>query len=59
MPLLELVPFSSSLLALAVLLMGASLLMRDGLYALLGGGIIGLAAMVPVLVYGRVLGLGA
>jgi hypothetical protein len=52
MPFLELVPFSSSLLAAAVVLMGTGMLARDGLFTLAAGGFIGIAAMVPLLVYG-------
>lgn len=55
MPLLELVPFSSSLLGLAILLFSTGLLTRDGLFAILGAGIMGCAAMVPVAVYGGLL----
>ena len=36
MPFLELVPFTSSILGLAVFLMGFGMLVRDGLFALLG-----------------------
>jgi hypothetical protein len=36
MPFLEVVPFSSSILGFAVLLMATGLLARDGLFALLG-----------------------
>ena len=54
MPFLELVPFSSSLLGAAVVLIGAGMLARDGLFALLAAGFIGIAAMVPLLVYGGI-----
>jgi hypothetical protein len=56
MPFLELVPFSSSLLALAVLLLATGLLTGDGLFALAGLAIMGLAALVPLLALGAVLG---
>ena len=58
MPFLELVPFSSSLLGAAVVLMGTGMLARDGLFTLLAGAFIGIAASVPVIVWGEVL-LGA
>lgn len=51
MPTLELVPFSSSILGMAVLFFAAGFLSRDGLYVLAGAAMIGLAAMVPVLVW--------
>ena len=52
MPFLELVPFSSSLLGVAVLLFSAGLLARDGLFAIAGMGIVVVAATVPFAVYG-------
>ncbi|APZ52690.1 exopolysaccharide biosynthesis protein [Salipiger abyssi] len=54
MPFLELVPFSSSLLGGAVLLMATALLARDGLFALLGSMAICLAVFVPLSVLGIV-----
>ena len=51
MPFLELVPFSSSILGMAVLLFSMGLLARDGLFVILGGGLMGLAALVPVAVW--------
>ena len=59
MPFLELVPFSSSILGVAVVLLSTSLLVGDGLFALLGTIVMGMAAAVPVLVYGSLLGLAA
>ncbi|MBN9885985.1 exopolysaccharide biosynthesis protein [Salipiger abyssi] len=54
MPFLELVPFSSSLLGGAVLLLATALLARDGLFALLGSLAICLAIFVPLSVLGIV-----
>lgn len=48
MPFLELVPFSSSVLGLAVLLIAAAFLTRDGLYALAGLGVFTAAPMIPL-----------
>jgi len=48
MPFLELVPFSSSILGLAVLLIAAAFLTRDGLYALAGLGVFAAAPMIPL-----------
>lgn len=58
MPFLELVPFSSSVLALSVLLMSTGMLSRDGLFALSGLAVMSLAPVVPLLAVGAVLGLG-
>lgn len=55
MPFLELVPFSSSILGAAVILFGTGLLTRDGLFALIGAGLIALAALVPLTIYGGLL----
>jgi Uncharacterized ABC-type transport system, permease components len=52
MPFLEIVPFSSSILALAVLLFCTAVLARDGVLAVIGVGVIALAAAVPLAVYG-------
>lgn len=52
MPFLELVPFSSSILAAAVLTFSVAFLARDGLFVLIGGSFMGLAALVPILVFG-------
>jgi hypothetical protein len=49
MPLLELLPFSSSLMGLAVVLFATALLTRDGLCVLLGMAVMALALAVPVL----------
>ena len=49
MPVLELVPFTSSLMALAVVLMSLTLLVRDGLFALAGYGVIALLLTAAVL----------
>lgn len=54
MPFLEFVPFSSSVLGLAVLCHSAALLARDGLFALLGAGIMVGAALIPITVVGLV-----
>jgi hypothetical protein len=50
MPFLELVPFSSSILATAVVFFCLSFLARDGLFALAGLLIAGLGATIPVTV---------
>jgi hypothetical protein len=50
MPFLELVPFSSSILASAVVLICLSILARDGLFALLGITVAGLGFSIPVTV---------
>mgnify|MGYP006285783881 FL=1 len=55
MPLLELVPFSSSLLAVSVVLFSTGLLTRDGLFAVAAWGVMGIAALVPLAVYGGVI----
>ena len=53
MPFLELVPFSSSLLGTAVVIMATALLARDGLLALLGSVVIGAVAVgVPLFAFG-------
>ncbi len=54
MPLLELVPFSSSLLGLAVLFFSVSFLARDGLYVVAGAATMGLAALVPATIVAQV-----
>jgi len=58
MPILELVPFSSSILGLSVLLMATGLLARDGLFAALGLAVLVAAPLVPFLVVDNVLGGG-
>lgn len=55
MPFLEIVPFSSSLLAAAVICFSVSFLVRDGLFVILGGVFVGLALLVLGLVYGGAL----
>jgi hypothetical protein len=55
MPVLELVPFSSSILGFAVLLMATGLLTRDGLFALLGLGVLVVAPLAPLLLVGNIL----
>ena len=52
MPFLELVPFSSSLLGSAVVLLATALLARDGLFALIGSTVIGGAILVPLFATG-------
>lgn len=56
MPVFEIVPFTSSILGVAVLLMATALLTRDGLFALAGLGVVVLAPTVPLLVVGNVAG---
>ena len=48
MPFLELVPFSSSILATAVLFFSVGFLARDGLFVLVGACVMGLAALIPL-----------
>lgn len=48
MPFLELVPFSSSVLGLSVVLISAAFLTRDGLFALAGLGVFAIAPMIPL-----------
>lgn len=50
MPLLEIVPFSSSILGAAVLSFSVGLLTRDGVFVLAGMAIMGTAAVVPFFV---------
>ncbi|MFD0979451.1 exopolysaccharide biosynthesis protein [Tropicimonas aquimaris] len=52
MPLLEVVPFSSSILGAAVLLLSTSLMTRDGLFALLGIVAMGGALVLPLTALG-------
>jgi hypothetical protein len=56
MPFFEIVPFTSSILGFAVLLMATALLTRDGIFALAGLVVIVLAPTVPLLVVGNVTG---
>lgn len=53
MPVLELVPFSSSVLGMAVLAFSIALLTRDGVFVLIGLAILGGAAAVPLFVLQR------
>lgn len=57
MPFLELVPFSSSLLAAAVVLFGVGFLARDGLFTLAGLGIVALGGSIPLLVVSAAAGV--
>ncbi|EEX12960.1 exopolysaccharide synthesis, ExoD [Citreicella sp. SE45] len=52
MPFLEIVPFSSSLLGGAVMLIATALLARDGIFALFGSCVIVGAALVPLFALG-------
>ncbi|MEL6205078.1 MAG: exopolysaccharide biosynthesis protein [Pseudomonadota bacterium] len=52
MPTLELVPFSSSILALAVILFATALLTRDGLLVVVATATMAVAAMIPLTLYG-------
>jgi hypothetical protein len=56
MPFLELVPFSSSILALAVVLMATGMLARDGAFALSGLVAMAIAPLLPLAVFGVVAG---
>jgi hypothetical protein len=58
MPVFELVPFTSSVLGLAVLLIATGLLTRDGLYAVAGLTVLVAAPLVPVLILDSVFGSG-
>lgn len=51
MPLLEILPFSSSLLGMAVTTTGIGFMARDGLYVLVAAGFVLLAASVPITIY--------
>jgi hypothetical protein len=55
MPFLELVPFSSSILGLAILCFATGLLTRDGLFALAGFAAMAVAAAIPLALYGGML----
>ena len=50
MPVLELVPFSSSILGTAVLCFSVALLTRDGLFVVLGMAIMAIVAVIPIFV---------
>lgn len=54
MPLLEIVPFSSSIIGTAVLCHAVALLTRDGAFVLIGMAIMSLAALLPFFVISRV-----
>ena len=56
MPFLELLPFSSSLLGVAVCLMSVGFLVRDGLFTIGGFGFVGIAATIPMSVAGSFIG---
>lgn len=47
MPVLEIIPFSSSVLGLAVVLLATGLLTRDGLFVLLGVTVMAFAMVIP------------
>jgi hypothetical protein len=51
MPLLEILPFSSSLLGMAVTTTAIGFMARDGLYVLVAAGFVVLAASVPITIY--------
>ncbi len=51
MPLLELVPFTSSLLGLAVTITAIGFMARDGLYVLVAAAIVMIAASIPLTIY--------
>ncbi|WP_232830895.1 exopolysaccharide biosynthesis protein [Tropicimonas sp. IMCC34011] len=55
MPFLELIPFSSSLLGVAIVLIAAGLLARDGLFVLLAFPFIAMAGSIPIAVLAGVL----
>lgn len=50
MPVLELVPFTSSILGTAVLCFAVALLTRDGLFVVLGMAIMAMVAVIPIFV---------
>jgi hypothetical protein len=56
LPLLELVPFSSSMIGVAVSFISVGLLARDGLIALFGLSLLPLAAALPALAYSAIVG---
>ncbi|QQA42514.1 exopolysaccharide biosynthesis protein [Pelagovum pacificum] len=51
MPMLELLPFSSSILGMAVLFFSVSFLARDGFYVIGGMAFMALASLVPVFIW--------
>ncbi|MEO0751320.1 MAG: exopolysaccharide biosynthesis protein, partial [Pseudomonadota bacterium] len=56
LPLLEFIPFSSSLFGLGIALISTGLLARDGLIAVFGLVTFGVAASIPAFVYTAVVG---
>ncbi len=56
MPFLELVPFSSSILGLAVVFFAAGLVVRDGLFVVAGLAMMGLASLIPTVLIDLVSG---
>ena len=56
MPVLEIVPFSSSILGAAVCSFSIGLLARDGLFILAGLGFMAVASVVPFFVWGQITG---
>lgn len=54
LPFLELVPFTSSLVGGGVSLIAVGILARDGLFVVAGAGVFGIAAMIPLSIYGAV-----
>lgn len=54
MPLLEIIPFSSSIIGTAVLCHAVALLTRDGVFVLIGMAIMSLTALLPFFVITRV-----
>ncbi|RVT86782.1 exopolysaccharide biosynthesis protein [Rhodobacteraceae bacterium CCMM004] len=56
MPFLEVVPFSSSILGTAVVMFVVALLAHDGLFVILGGTLMAVAAVIPLTVLDRLLG---
>lgn len=53
MPFLELMPFSSSILGLAITCFAVSFLSRDGLFVAIGLGLMALAALIPGFIVSR------
>ncbi len=51
MPFLELVPFSSSLLGMAITLICTGLLLSDGVWIVLASLFLGISALIPVMIY--------
>ncbi|MGR3485724.1 MAG: exopolysaccharide biosynthesis protein [Paracoccaceae bacterium] len=55
MPLLEFIPFSGSVMGVAMILVAVGLLARDGLYVVTGMVVMGVVAGIPVFVFNTVL----